>query len=128
MPTGPESEKEVDHPIDCSELDCYKYDDYEVSYGLFRREEKFCGDCDRGVSSQCYWGTSCRRRQLYYASGDEVDLDDADLLDDLLSEEEERRWRLPGNDPDCCSSHSSEIDVSEEYGNTLFCGPAARFP
>ena len=121
--------KEVDHPIDCSELDCYKYDDYEVSYGLFVAREKFCADCDsEGSSSQCYWGTSCRRRQLYYASGDEVDLDDADLLDDVLSEEEERRLQGgPGYyDPDCCSSHSSEIDVSEEYGNTLFCGPAAR--
>ena len=121
--------KEVDHPIDCSELDCYKYDDYEVSYGLFVAREKFCADCDsEGSSSQCYWGTSCRRRQLYYASGDEVDLDDADPLDDVLSEEEERRLQGgPGYvDPDCCSSHSSEIDVSEEYGNTLFCGPAAR--
>ena len=31
--------KEVDHPIDCSELDCYQYDDYEVSYGLFEARE-----------------------------------------------------------------------------------------
>ena len=81
-------EKKVDHPIDCNELSCYIYDDYEVSYGLFDAKEKFCADCDsEGSSSQCYWGTSCRRRQLYYASGDEVDLDDADLLDDVLSEE-----------------------------------------
>ena len=125
-------EKKVDHPIDCSELSCYAYDDYEVSYGLFDAKEKFCADCDsEGSSSQCSWDTSCRRRQLYYASGDEVDLDDADLLDDVLSEEEERR--LYGgfgygysSDPTCCSNFDSEIDVSEEYGNTLFCGPAAR--
>ena len=120
--------RKVDHPIDCSELSCYKYDDYEVSYGLFVAREKFCADCDsEGSSSQCYWGTSCRRRQLYYTSGDEVDFDDDDLLDDVLSEEEERRlYGGYGYDPDCCSSHYSEIDVSEEYGNTLFCGEAAR--
>ena len=124
--------KEVDHPIDCSELSCYEYDDYEVTYGLFVAREKFCADCDNYGSYVCSWDTdaNCRsedRRKLY-ASGDEVDLDDADLLDDVLSEEEERRLQGgPGYyDPDCCSSHSSEIDVSEEYGNTLFCGPAAR--
>ena len=124
--------KEVDHPIDCSELDCYKYDDYEVSYGLFVAREKFCADCDsEGSSSQCYWGTSCRRRQLYYASGDEVDLDDADLLDDVLSVEEERKlyggyYYGYSHTKNCCSNFQSEIDVNEEYGNTLFCGPAAR--
>ena len=127
--------KEVDHPIDCSELDCYGYDKYEVNYGLFDAREKFCGDCDNYGSYVCSWETdaNCRsedRRKLY-ASGDEVDLDDADLLDDLLSEEEERR--LYGgfgygysSDPTCCSNFDSEIDVNEEYGNTLFCGPAAR--
>lgn len=123
--------KEVDHPIDCSELSCYEYDDYEVTYDLFVARELFCADCDsEGSSSQCYWGTNCRRRQLYYTSGDEVDLDDADLLDDVLSEEEERRLQGgPGygyGGRGCCSNHYSEIDVSEEYGNTLFCGPAAR--
>ena len=132
--------KEVDHPIDCSELSCYEYDDYEVTYGLFVAREKFCADCDsEGSSSQCYWGTSCRRRQLYYASGDEVDLDDADLLDDVLSEEEERRlyggFGYGGGggggygyspNPTCCARIESEIDVNEQYGNTLFCGSAAR--
>ncbi len=118
--------KEVDHPIDCSELSCYEYDDYEVTYGLFVAREKFCADCDsEGSSSQCYWGTSCRRRQLYYTSGDEVDLDDDDLLDDVLSVERRLYGGWYGYDPDCCSSHYSEIDVSEEYGNTLFCGEAA---
>jgi hypothetical protein len=131
-------EKEVDHPIDCSELDCYGYDKYEVNYGLFDAREKFCGDCDNYGSYVCSWETdaNCRsedRRKLY-ASGDEVDLDDADLLDDLLSEEEERRlyggygygYGSSRNDPKCCSRFDSEIDVNEEYGNTLFCGPAAR--
>ena len=119
--------RKVDHPIDCSELSCYEYDDYEVTYGLFVAREKFCADCDsEGSSSQCYWGTSCRRRQLYYTSGDEVDLDDDDLLDDVLSVERRLYGGWYGYDPDCCSSHYSEIDVSEEYGNTLFCGPAAR--
>ncbi len=33
--------KEVDHPIDCSELSCYEYDDYEVTYGLSSRGRNF---------------------------------------------------------------------------------------
>ena len=115
--------KEVDHPIDCSELSCYEYDDYEVSYGLFVAREKFCADCDsEGSSSQCYWGTSCRRRQLYYTSGDEVDLDDDDLLDDVLSVERRLYGGWYGYDPDCCSNHYSEIDANEQ----IFCGSAAR--
>ena len=115
--------KEVDHPIDCSELSCYEYDDYEVTYGLFVAREKFCADCDsEGSSSQCYWGTSCRRRQLYYTSGDEVDLDDDDLLDDVLSVERRLYGGWYGNDPDCCSNHYSEIDANEQ----IFCGSAAR--
>ena len=122
-------EKEVDHPLDCSELDCHLYDDYTVEYGLFDAREKFCGDFDNEGSSQCSWDTkaNCRRRKLY-ASADEVDLDDADLLDDVLSVEEERK--LYGgyyySGPDGCSNFQSEIDVNEEYGNTLFCGSAAR--